>query len=407
MYYAAGLKTAVEYDGDRSLDDFSEFLASKIGIFYRRKQKMLKEVTPDTWESVVMNPNQSVLVAFTAPWCGHCNRLKPQMEMAASSFKPEDNVTYAFIDAEQYTDFCEPYEVQGYPTIKFFPHYSPGDEEKVEKEKEEEEAAAKESEKRAARKAELYELLEASQAENATNETKAAFGDKEQEELSQIEEEDRKYKELTSVVKKGINPVEKYTGDRSASALVFWMNRHAGTFRALGGDVDEFAGLERDVAEPLVRYVHAVTGTPLPKEDEEEQVKEGENNTVTEEKKEENVENTTENAAEAETNATVSEEKKEESENKTEEVEKKEERVPPPPVDEAREAVMEQLLKVPSPYVVAQYKKYMKMLEEKGLPAVEKERERLTRMLESGHFTDQKKIELTVRKNALSLFMTV
>ena len=372
----------VEYNGDRSLDDFSEFVSTQAGLYYRRKEKLLKEVTPDDWNETVMNPSKNVLVAFTAPWCGHCQRLKPQMEMAAQSFKPEENISFVYIDAEQYAEFCEPYEVRGYPTVKYFPAYKAGDEEKLAQIKNEELEAARAKETRSARKAELQALKAAADAPEATEEAKASFGEAEQAELQKIKDQEDEESMTPAVVRKGANAIENFSGSRDAGSLVNWMNRHTGTLRTVGGGIDTFAGLERDIAEPLVVFVHAVTNTSLPKEPTPET--ETENNTET---------NTENNTTEQDAGAATKE--------------PSDEREPPPPVEDARKDVLVQLENVPSAYVRSQYLRYMDMLEKKGLKAVDAERERLTRMLEEGHFTDRKLMELTVRKNVMSLFMTV
>ena len=338
-----------------------------------------------------MDPTKNVLVAFTAPWCGHCNRFKPQMEMAAHAFKPEENVSFVFIDADKYIEFCGQYEVQGYPTVKFFPAAGENDTElyvQIAKEKAEKEEFKK---KRAERKEELLVIKQKAEAENATEADIAAWTKELEAEFQKIREDIVLDEYRVEPARKGARLVEKYTGDRTAAGLVSYFNNRVGTLRRLDGHVDPLAGLERSIAEDIVRFTHSVTGTPLPKHAEEEKPAE-------EEKKEE------EKKEEEKKEEEKPEEKKEEE--KPEE-KKEEERVPPPPIEEARKAVLDKLESVPSKLVRSQVIRYMDVLEKKGLKWIEDECARLTHILEGGHLSDAKEMDLTVRKNVLKLFMTI
>ena len=65
----------------------------------------------------------TALVEFFAPWCGHCKRLAPEFEKAASNLKSYDPpVPLVKIDctAELGKDRCQENGVQGYPTLKIF-----------------------------------------------------------------------------------------------------------------------------------------------------------------------------------------------------------------------------------------------------------------------------------------------
>lgn len=53
-----------------------------------------------------------------APWCGHCKKLKPDFEKAAEILNGVVRLGAVNMDEER--EAGAPYNVQGYPTIKFF-----------------------------------------------------------------------------------------------------------------------------------------------------------------------------------------------------------------------------------------------------------------------------------------------
>nr|CAG4641596.1 EOG090X0438 [Eurycercus lamellatus] len=69
-----------------------------------------------------LNSYDTSLVMFYAPWCGHCKRLKPEFEKAASLLKSNDPpITLAKVDCtEGGKSTCNKFSVQGYPTLKIF-----------------------------------------------------------------------------------------------------------------------------------------------------------------------------------------------------------------------------------------------------------------------------------------------
>lgn len=58
---------------------------------------------------------------FYAPWCGHCKNLAPEWEIAGNLFQPQDDIIIAAFDATTDESIASRHNVQGYPTIKFFP----------------------------------------------------------------------------------------------------------------------------------------------------------------------------------------------------------------------------------------------------------------------------------------------
>lgn len=59
----------------------------------------------------------SVVVAFKAEWCGHCQRLKPELEKAAQIVNEADGLVFATVDINDNPALKEKYGVQGLPTM--------------------------------------------------------------------------------------------------------------------------------------------------------------------------------------------------------------------------------------------------------------------------------------------------
>ncbi|XP_041823260.1 protein disulfide-isomerase A3-like [Melanotaenia boesemani] len=62
--------------------------------------------------------HETMLVKFYAPWCGHCKKLAPEFEKAATRLK--GTVQLAKVDCTANSDTCGQFGVTGYPTLKIF-----------------------------------------------------------------------------------------------------------------------------------------------------------------------------------------------------------------------------------------------------------------------------------------------
>ncbi|CAN6469178.1 unnamed protein product [Victoria cruziana] len=111
------------YGGVRTADALIEFVNRGGGT--NTKMAVIPPsiivLTPKNFDEVVMDGNKHVLVAFYAPWCGHCKLLAPTYEKVAAAFRMEEDIVIANLDADKYSDLAEKYGVSGYPTLKFFP----------------------------------------------------------------------------------------------------------------------------------------------------------------------------------------------------------------------------------------------------------------------------------------------
>ncbi|KAF5023810.1 hypothetical protein F66182_4118 [Fusarium sp. NRRL 66182] len=114
-----------EYKSGRDLEALTEFIVEKTGVKPKKKLELPSEVVylNDATFPKTIGGDKNVLVAFTAPWCGHCKSLAPTWEDLANDFVNEKNVLIAKVDAEAPNSkaLAQEQGVKSYPTIKWFP----------------------------------------------------------------------------------------------------------------------------------------------------------------------------------------------------------------------------------------------------------------------------------------------
>ncbi|KAF8075257.1 hypothetical protein FPV67DRAFT_1575701 [Lyophyllum atratum] len=87
------------------------------------KDSLVKMLNPKTFKQA-MKTNETSLVAFVAPWCGHCQRMVPEYSKAALGLHPLVPVYAVDCDAAENKRLCAEQRVEGFPTVKLFPRGS-------------------------------------------------------------------------------------------------------------------------------------------------------------------------------------------------------------------------------------------------------------------------------------------
>merc|ERR1739838_1159002 len=71
------------------------------------------------FKEVAFDSSKKVFVEFYVPWCGHCKSLAPIWDKLGEKFASDDSVVIAKMDST--ANEIEAFEIQGFPTSKFFP----------------------------------------------------------------------------------------------------------------------------------------------------------------------------------------------------------------------------------------------------------------------------------------------
>ena len=79
-------------------------------------------VLNENFDAEVIHPTRSAFVLFFAPWCGHCKAMKPSWREFAKLHAGSAELLVGEVDctASGGEAICGRYEVEGYPSLKFF-----------------------------------------------------------------------------------------------------------------------------------------------------------------------------------------------------------------------------------------------------------------------------------------------
>ena len=77
---------------------------------------MFQELNEDTLQTIVEG-NDTVVVQFSASWCGNCRLMKPKFKKLASE---NDNIPFVIVDAEKFPESRKLANVNNLPTFATF-----------------------------------------------------------------------------------------------------------------------------------------------------------------------------------------------------------------------------------------------------------------------------------------------
>jgi len=128
-------KTGVDYEGGREEKDFLAFMENPLDPKPPKQdgpsaQEQWAEhagassiIHIDSKENLdaIAEAYPSLLVMFYAPWCGHCQSMKPAFARAAERVINEGiGGKLGAVDATQARDVAGAFKIKGYPTLKYF-----------------------------------------------------------------------------------------------------------------------------------------------------------------------------------------------------------------------------------------------------------------------------------------------
>jgi thioredoxin 1 len=79
---------------------------------------MARELNSNEFQNEVLNSKDTILVDFSATWCGPCKMLAPIVEDLSTEFEGKAKVFK--VDVDNSGDIAQRYNIMGVPTVMIF-----------------------------------------------------------------------------------------------------------------------------------------------------------------------------------------------------------------------------------------------------------------------------------------------
>jgi len=79
---------------------------------------LIQHISDSTFESVVIDSKNTVLVDFWAEWCGPCKMIAPVLDEAANSY--QGKLQIAKMNVDENRDIPAKFGIRGIPTLMLF-----------------------------------------------------------------------------------------------------------------------------------------------------------------------------------------------------------------------------------------------------------------------------------------------
>ncbi|MFM7697522.1 MAG: thioredoxin TrxA [Limnohabitans sp.] len=80
--------------------------------------QLIKHITDDNFEHIVIESKDTVLVDFWAEWCGPCKMIAPVLDEAANTF--EGKLKIAKMNVDENREIPAKFGIRGIPTLMLF-----------------------------------------------------------------------------------------------------------------------------------------------------------------------------------------------------------------------------------------------------------------------------------------------
>ena len=117
-----------EWTGDAVKAHVTDFFAGKLKPSLKSEEPAASDregpvtvLRGKSFQEIVLDGEEDVLVEFYAPWCGHCKSLDPKYTELGEKFSGVDSVIIAKMDATANEIDVDGVDVKGFPTLIFFP----------------------------------------------------------------------------------------------------------------------------------------------------------------------------------------------------------------------------------------------------------------------------------------------